>query len=79
VLDAARAERIGLVDLVLDRAEFDEGWRSLARSLATGQAREIKRLVTRNPTAEDAAAAFARFWVAQEHWDAAEKVLARRR
>ena len=82
VLDAERAERFGLVDLVFPRAEFDEGWRSIGRSLATGQAREIKRLVTQNPTTDEAAEAslaFARFWVAQEHWDAAERMMSRDR
>jgi enoyl-CoA hydratase/carnithine racemase len=78
-LTAEDAERIGLVDQVLPRDEFDEGWRKIARSLATAQAREIKRLVTQHPSAEDAADAFARFWVAQEHWDAAERIMNRDR
>ncbi|WP_280389917.1 enoyl-CoA hydratase/isomerase family protein, partial [Nocardia wallacei] len=34
ILDAAAAERAGLVDRVLPRAEFDRGWRAAARSLA---------------------------------------------
>src|SRR5271157_4510498 len=34
VLDAAEAERIGLVDRVFARSSFDAGWRSIARSLA---------------------------------------------
>jgi enoyl-CoA hydratase/carnithine racemase len=79
VLDAAEAERVGLVDRVFFRADFDEGWRAVARSLATGQARAIKQLVTRNPTRDEAALAFARFWVAQEHWDAAERIMNRGR
>lgn len=74
VLDAEQAERIGLIDRVLSRTEFDEGWRSIARSLATAQAREIKRLVTQNPTTDEAALAFAHFWVAEEHWDAADSM-----
>ena len=32
VLDAAEAQRVGLVDQVLPRATFDEGWRAAARS-----------------------------------------------
>ena len=79
VLDAAEAERIGLVDRVFDRAEFDEGWRTIARALATGQAREIKRQMTQELSAEEAALGFARFWVAQEHWDAAERMMNRGR
>src|SRR6201994_3491047 len=41
-LSAVEAERIGLVDLVLPRSTFDEGWRSVARSLARHPATEIK-------------------------------------
>ena len=33
VLDAAEAQRVGLVDQVLPRATFDEGWRAAARLL----------------------------------------------
>ncbi|MER5430025.1 enoyl-CoA hydratase/isomerase family protein [Streptomyces sp. NPDC002588] len=77
VLDAAEAERLGLVDLVLPRAGFVGAWREVARSLATAQAREIKNLTTRTRTPEEAAAAFARLWVADEHWEAAERVMSR--
>ncbi len=77
VLDAAEARREGLVDVVLPRDGFAEGWRALARSLATAQAREIKNLTTRTRTAEEAAAAFARLWVSDEHWQAAERVMTR--
>lgn len=79
VLDAREAERIGLVDRVLPRAAFEEGWRSLAASLATGAAREIKRVTSGALTADEAARAFARLWVADEHWDAAERVINRAR
>jgi enoyl-CoA hydratase len=77
VLDAAEAQRAGLVDLVLPRAEFVEGWRTLARSLATNPAREIKRVMTGALPEEEAARAFARLWVADEHWQAAERVMSR--
>ncbi|MFD0689812.1 enoyl-CoA hydratase/isomerase family protein [Actinomadura fibrosa] len=79
VLGAAEAERLGLVDQVLPRASFEEGWRSLAASLAGGPAREIKRVVTGNPAPEEAARAFARLWVADEHWDAVERTTNRGR
>jgi enoyl-CoA hydratase/carnithine racemase len=75
---AAEAERLGLVDLVLPRAGFDECWRALARSLATPSAREIKRVLGGVPVAE-AAQAFARLWTADEHWAAVDAVLSRRR
>ncbi|WP_181802034.1 enoyl-CoA hydratase/isomerase family protein [Streptomyces shenzhenensis] len=77
VLEAAEAERLGLVELVLPRAQFADGWREVARSLATPQAREIKHLTTRTRPAREAAAAFAKLWVSEEHWEAAEKVMSR--
>ncbi|MFD4510951.1 enoyl-CoA hydratase/isomerase family protein [Streptomyces sp. NPDC058457] len=79
VLDATEAEGLGLVDLVLPRAGFAGGWREAARSLATAQAREIKNLTTRARPPQEAAAAFARLWVSDEHWQAAEKVMSRGR
>jgi enoyl-CoA hydratase/carnithine racemase len=77
LLDAAEAERLGLVDRVLPRASFEEGWRSLARSLADGPGRQIKRITTHPVSAEEAAGLFARLWVADEHWDAVERVTRR--
>ncbi|WP_405836072.1 enoyl-CoA hydratase/isomerase family protein [Streptomyces sp. NBC_01518] len=77
VLDAAEAQRVGLLELVLQRAEFAEGWRTLARSLATNPAREIKRVMSGAVPEEEAARAFARLWVADEHWQAAERVMSR--
>ena len=77
VLDAAEAQRVGLLELVLPRAEFAEGWRTLARSLATNPAREIKRVMSGAVPEEEAARAFARLWVSDEHWRAAERVMSR--
>jgi enoyl-CoA hydratase len=77
VLDAAEAQRVGLLELVLPRAEFAEGWRTLARSLATNPAREIKRVMSGAVPEEEAARAFARLWVSDEHWQAAERVMSR--
>ena len=77
ILDAGEAERLGLVDLVLPRAEFADGWRQLAASLATRPAASIKRVV-RGVSAQEAVDAFAELWVADEHWEAAEQVLRRR-
>ncbi len=34
VLDAAEAQRLGLVDVVVPRASFEDEWRALARKLA---------------------------------------------
>jgi enoyl-CoA hydratase/carnithine racemase len=75
VLDAAEAQRIGLVDKVLPRGSFDD-WRAIAKSLATRPAGEIKRVMKGVSTTE-AVAAFARLWVADEHWAAADKVMKR--
>jgi len=76
VLDAAVAERIGLVDKVIPRATFNEDWRAIAKSLATRPAGEIKRVMKGVSTTE-AVAAFARLWVSDEHWAAADKVMKR--
>ena len=76
VLSAAEAERIGLIDRVLPRASFDEDWRAIARSLATRPAGEIKRVID-GATTTEAVAAFARLWVSDEHWQAADQVMKR--
>lgn len=78
ILDAAQAYELGLVDDVLPRESFDEGWRAIARALASRPAGEIKRVVDGVPTTE-AVAAFARLWVADEHWQAADRVMKRAR
>ncbi|BBX95037.1 enoyl-CoA hydratase/isomerase family protein [Mycobacterium lacus] len=75
-LDAVEAERIGLVDLVLPRSSFDAGWRSIARSLAHHPATEIKRVIS-GVSPDEAIASFARLWVADAHWRAAERVMNR--
>jgi enoyl-CoA hydratase/carnithine racemase len=75
-LNAVEAERIGLVDLVLPRSTFDEGWRSVARSLARHPATEIKRVIS-GVSPDEAIASFARLWVADAHWQAAERVMNR--
>jgi enoyl-CoA hydratase/carnithine racemase len=76
VLDAAEAQRVGLIDTVLPRASFEDGWRSLARSLAVGPASDIKRVIA-GVSASEAVAAFARRWVADDHWAAAERMMKR--
>jgi enoyl-CoA hydratase len=76
VLDAAEAQRVGLIDRVLPRASFDDEWRSIARLLASRPAGEIKT-VMRGATTTEAVSAFARLWVSDEHWSAADKVMKR--
>ena len=76
ILAATDAERIGLIDQVIPRASFDEQWRLVARTLASTPAGEVKRVMRGVPTTE-AVAAFARLWVSDEHWAAADKVMKR--
>ncbi len=79
VLGAAEAERLGLVDTVLPREAFEEGWRSLAASLATAAAVETKHVMRGGSTPEDTARRFARLWVTDDHWAAVDGVLSRSR
>lgn len=81
ILSAEEAHRVGLIDQVLPRASFDAvdgGWRSLARALTHRAGGEIKRVLS-GATPEEAIAAFARLWVSDEHWAAADKVMNTRR
>jgi enoyl-CoA hydratase len=76
VLDAAEAQRVGLIDVVVPRSTFEDSWRSVARSLAVAPAAEIKRVLT-GVSADEAVAAFAKLWIADEHWRAADRVMKR--
>ena len=76
VLDARAAERVGLVDLVVPRSTFEESWRSVAHTLASRPATDIKRVMA-GTSAHEAVEAFAKLWIADEHWCAAERVMKR--
>ncbi|MGZ4583889.1 MAG: enoyl-CoA hydratase/isomerase family protein [Mycobacterium sp.] len=76
-LDADEAQRLGLIDRLVPRASFDEAWRALAKSLANRPAAEIKRVIG-GVTPDEAVASFARLWVGDEHWKAADRVMGRR-
>ncbi|BDB62536.1 enoyl-CoA hydratase/isomerase family protein [Rhodococcus sp. RDE2] len=78
ILRAEEAERIGLVDKVIPRETFDEGWRTLGRALANPSSASIKRVVD-GASPEEAVDAFARLWIADAHWEAADRVLSRGR
>lgn len=78
ILTASEAERDGLVQRVVPRAEFDDAWRAIARKLAHRAAGEIKRVVS-GASPDEAVAAFARLWVDDAHWAAADKVMNRPR
>ena len=81
--DAAAAQQLGLLDVVVPRASFDETWQQLARRMAStapGTTRAVKSVVAAaapgvHPDLEAAATdAFARLWTADAHWDAVEKL-----
>jgi enoyl-CoA hydratase len=76
ILTAAEAQRSGLVDHVVPRQSFEKDWRQIAKALTNRPAGEIKR-VMRGVTTTEAVAAFARLWVSDEHWAAADKVTKR--
>lgn len=76
VLDAAEAHRVGLVDQVFARSSFDDNWRETARQLASLPAGEIKRVLG-GISADEAVKAFARLWVSDAHWSAADRVMNR--
>ena len=87
-LDALRAQEIGLVEEVVERAHFEEGWRALAASIAAlpaQAARSIKSLVaTVRPavhpeTRAEAVRSFAELWAAPDHWRMAEEAAQARR
>jgi enoyl-CoA hydratase/carnithine racemase len=75
-IDTAEAHRIGLVDRVYPRAEFESSWRTLAGQIASAPAQPIKSVISRaaphhHPAHEQtAAAAFAELWTAEAHWSA---------
>jgi len=75
-LDTTEAHRIGLIDRVYPRAEFDESWRALAGRIAASPARPIKSVIAQavphhHPAHErSATAAFATLWTSDAHWAA---------
>ncbi|MDX6741050.1 enoyl-CoA hydratase/isomerase family protein [Actinocorallia sp. A-T 12471] len=77
LLGAAEAERLGLVDQVVPRAEFPEAWRTLAHALADGPGLETKRITAPGVTADEAAGEFAKLWCADAHWEAVERAMNR--
>jgi enoyl-CoA hydratase len=86
--DAPTAARLGLVDIVVSRATFEDEWRALARrlaALAPGTTRAIKSVVAaaapsvHSELEANATDAFAQLWTADAHWDAVEALEQRRR
>ncbi|MFN8034821.1 MAG: enoyl-CoA hydratase/isomerase family protein [Acidimicrobiia bacterium] len=88
VYDAVTAQRLGLVDLVVPRAAFDDEWQALARrlaALAPGTTRAVKSVIdaavpARHPQLAPAATeAFARLWTADAHWAAVDAMQQQRK
>jgi enoyl-CoA hydratase len=88
VYDAPAAQRMGLIDIVVPRATFDEEWRALAQRLAStapGTTRAVKAVIAaaepavRPELEADATDAFAKLWTADAHWAAVEALEQRRR
>lgn len=86
--DAGTAQRLGLVDVVVPRATFDDDWRALAHRMAgsaPGTTRAVKLVIaaavpTCHPELEsDAARAFAQLWTAEAHWAAVDAFEQKRR
>lgn len=86
--DAATAQQMGLVDIVVPRAAFEDEWRALARRMAAsapGTTRAVKAVVdaalpgARPELEAGATEAFARLWTAEAHWAAVEALEQRRR
>lgn len=76
ILTAREAKSSGLIDQLIPREAFDGEWRRIAKALAHRPAGEIKR-VMRGVATTEAVAAFARLWVSNEHWSAADAVMKR--
>jgi enoyl-CoA hydratase len=79
--DAEAAHTLGLLDVVVPRADFEQTWRGLAGKMAAtapGTTRAVKSVVAAaapgvHPDLEASATdAFARLWTADAHWDAVE-------
>jgi enoyl-CoA hydratase/carnithine racemase len=88
VYDAPTAQRLGLIDVVVPRATFDEEWRSLVQRMAQaapGTSRAVKSVIAAaapslHPELEPGATdAFARLWTAEAHWAAVEALRETRR
>jgi len=87
IYDAPTALRLGLVDIVVPRASFEDEWRGLARrlaELAPGTGRAIKSVLNAAIPASypelegQATEAFANLWISDAHWAAVEALPRRR-
>jgi len=81
VYEAKAAQALGLVDLVVPRASFDDEWRALAGRMAAtapGTTRAVKAVIAAaapsiHPELEAGATdVFARLWMGDAHWAAVD-------
>jgi enoyl-CoA hydratase len=86
--EARDAEAIGLLDLVVERPDFDDDWRALARRMAAtapGTTRAVKSVIAaaspsvHAPLEAAAVDLFAKLWIAEPHWAAVEAMQAKRK
>jgi enoyl-CoA hydratase/carnithine racemase len=88
IYEATVAQGLGLIDVVVPRAIFDDEWRGVAQrmaALAPGTTRAVKAVIAAavpSVPAEleaDAAAAFAELWISDAHWAAVDALEQKRR
>jgi enoyl-CoA hydratase len=88
IYDAQSARDIGLLDVVVPRASFEETWRTIARrmaAIAPGAGRAIKSVLNaavpaaRPELEAPAIDAFADLWVSEAHWAAVDALAKRRK
>jgi len=88
VYDASAAERLGLLDVVVPRADFESAWRSVAGRMAAtapGTTSSVKSVISAafpnaHPELEAPATdTFAHLWTADAHWDAVKAMTERRK
>jgi enoyl-CoA hydratase/carnithine racemase len=86
--DAPTAQQLGLVDIVVPRAAFDDEWRALAQRMAStapGTTRAVKSVVgaavpaVHRDLEAGAIDAFAHLWTAEAHWAAVDELERKRR
>ena len=86
--DAAEAQRIGLVDLVVPRADFERRWKAIAAAIAAtapGTTYAVKTVINSvaSPVHEhsrrEAIDQFATLWAGEAHWEAVDAAAHKRK
>ena len=88
IYDAPSAHELGLIDIVVPRASFENEWQALAQKLAStapGTTRAVKSVIaaaapmTHQDLEANAADVFAHLWIADAHWAAVDAMTQQRR